>query len=116
MKNTYITIIVLVILIGGAVFLISLSKKAEAPVGETHTDMTANQNVTQPLTTIPPASSSSGTSTATSKVKEFTVTGQNFSFTPSTISVKKGDKVKIIFKNGDGFHNLIIDEFNVKTK
>ena len=48
--------------------------------------------------------------------KEFTVTGQNFSFTPSTITVKKGDKVKIIFKSGDMMHDLKIDELGVATK
>jgi plastocyanin len=49
-------------------------------------------------------------------VKEFTISGQNFSFTPSAITVKKGDKVKITFKNVNGFHNLMIDEFKVATK
>nr|MBP9748514.1 cytochrome C oxidase subunit II [Candidatus Paceibacterota bacterium] len=32
------------------------------------------------------------------------------------ISVKKGDKVKIIFKNSAGFHDLVIDEYGVATK
>ncbi len=50
-----------------------------------------------------------------SSVKEFTVTGQNYSFTPSTLTVNKGDTVKITFKNADGFHDFRIDEFNVAT-
>lgn len=50
------------------------------------------------------------------QVKEFTVTGGNFKFAPNTISVKKGDKVRIVFKNAEGFHDLKIDEFNVATK
>jgi len=49
-------------------------------------------------------------------IKEFTVTGQNFSLTPSTLAVKKGDTVKITFKNADGTHDLRIDEFNAATK
>lgn len=53
--------------------------------------------------------------TAKSSVKEFTVTGQNFSFTPKEISINKGDTVKVTFKNAEGFHNFVIDEFNVKT-
>lgn len=48
--------------------------------------------------------------------KEFTVTGQNFLFSPSTLTVKKGDKVKIIFKSAGGFHDFRIDEFNAATK
>lgn len=49
-------------------------------------------------------------------VKEFNVTGQNFSFSPIIINVSKGDKVKIIFKNAEGTHDFVIDEFNVATK
>jgi plastocyanin len=49
-------------------------------------------------------------------VKEFNVSGKNFSFTPAVINVKQGDKVKIIFNNTEGFHNFVIDEFNVATK
>ena len=71
-------------------------------------------------TKAPVASSNNLTDTtstgATSTVKSFTVSGKNFSFSPSTMSVKKGDTVKIIFKNTSGFHDLRIDEFNVATK
>lgn len=56
------------------------------------------------------------TGTTATAVKEFTVTGKNFSFEPKTLSVNKGDKVKITFKNADGFHDLVIDELGVKTK
>lgn len=44
-----------------------------------------------------------------------TVEGANFSFTPNTITVKKGEKVKILFKNVEGFHDFVIDELNVRT-
>ncbi|MDO8515973.1 MAG: cupredoxin domain-containing protein [bacterium] len=49
-------------------------------------------------------------------VKEFTVTGQNYSFSPSTLVVKKGDTVKITFKNVNGMHDFRIDEFRVATQ
>ncbi|MFZ2205403.1 MAG: cupredoxin domain-containing protein [Minisyncoccia bacterium] len=51
-----------------------------------------------------------------SAVKKFTITGSNFKFEPSAFSVNKGDTVKIVFKNIDGFHDFKIDEFNVATK
>ena len=35
------------------------------------------------------------------------------SFSPSTIIVKKGDRVKITFKNTQGFHDFKIDEYSV---
>ena len=59
---------------------------------------------------------STSTIPSDSSVKEFTVMGSNFAFSPSTLSVKKGDRVKITFKNEGGFHDLKIDELNVATK
>lgn len=46
---------------------------------------------------------------------EITVTGENYSFSPKEIRVKKGDTVRIVFKNSDGTHDWVIDEFNAKT-
>ncbi len=94
MKNIYISIIVLSIIAVGASLILGNSKKAQAPVGE-------KSNVSVGV--------------VTGAVKEFTVTGENFSFIPSVMTVKKGDKVKINFKNQNGMHNLIIDEFAVNT-
>lgn len=44
-----------------------------------------------------------------------TVDAANFSFTPKTINVKKGQVIKIILNNKEGFHDLKIDELNVNT-
>jgi plastocyanin len=52
---------------------------------------------------------------AAPSTKEFTVSGENFSFAPNTMSVKKGDTVKITFTNAEGFHDFRIDEYNVAT-
>ncbi|MDO8669368.1 MAG: cupredoxin domain-containing protein [Candidatus Buchananbacteria bacterium] len=48
-------------------------------------------------------------------VKEFTVSGANYSFSLKEMKVKKGDKVKIVFINQEGFHDFLIDEFSVNT-
>lgn len=48
---------------------------------------------------------------------EFTVEGNQFKFTPSEISVKKGEKVKLTFKNTGSFpHNFTITDLGVATK
>lgn len=47
--------------------------------------------------------------------KTFTITGSDFSFSPSNITAQKGDRIKIIFVNSVGNHNLVIDEFGVAT-
>ena len=57
----------------------------------------------------------SGVTTPAQETKEFSITGKNFSFSPATITVAKGDKVRIVFKNTGGFHDFRIDEFKVAT-
>lgn len=63
-----------------------------------------------------PKLSPTPTGTAVSTIKTFTVTGKSFSFSPSQITVNKGDTVKIIFQNTEGNHDWRLDEFNVHTK
>lgn len=46
----------------------------------------------------------------------FNITGGSFYYAPNEIRVKQGDKVKIVFANAGGMHNLILEAFNVKTK
>ena len=50
------------------------------------------------------------------KVVEVTVVGSNMKFDTKEIKVKKGDKVRVTFKNSEGFHDWVLDEFNVATK
>ncbi|MDO8436206.1 MAG: cupredoxin domain-containing protein [bacterium] len=52
-----------------------------------------------------------------SVVEEITVVGNDFSFSPSQITVKSGKRVKIIFENkGNVSHNLVIEGLGVTTK
>lgn len=48
-------------------------------------------------------------------VKTFNVTGANFRFDPATINVKKGERVRIVFKSLDMQHDLDITELNVDS-
>lgn len=50
------------------------------------------------------------------EAKTFTVEGSPFMFSPKEIRAKKGDTVKIVFVNKQGFHDWTIDGFNAKTK
>lgn len=100
MRNTIVVVLVLIV-IGGFIWW-SQSQTAEAPtVEETLEETTSVAEVE--------------TDTETAPAKEFTVTGKNFSFSPATLTVKKGDLVKITFENTQGFHNFVINEFNVVT-
>ncbi|MFZ2149613.1 MAG: cupredoxin domain-containing protein [Minisyncoccia bacterium] len=111
MKNSYIIIIVLVLLIVGGIFLSGTGKKAEAPISDTQTQtdtQTQIQTETDTATATPVEQAP--------KVKEFVISGKNFSFSPSLITVQKGDKVKIVFENTAGFHDFVIDEYGLATK
>jgi nitrosocyanin len=68
-------------------------------------------------TTFPPGTSmETGTvETATTTEDDFTVNGFNFGYSPNSLTVKKGDHVKITFVNTGGLHDFHIDEFNVAT-
>ncbi|OGD55763.1 hypothetical protein A3I57_02830 [Candidatus Beckwithbacteria bacterium RIFCSPLOWO2_02_FULL_47_23] len=48
-------------------------------------------------------------------VKVFTVSGANFRFDPSTITVQQGDKVRIVFKSLDMQHDFDITELGVDS-
>ena len=107
--NKIITAIVILVIVVGGWMLIG-RKTSEAPVIEPEASDT---NETSTSTSV---DTSISTSVTTGAVKEFAVTGSNFSFTPSTITVKKGDRVKITFSNTSGFHDFKIDEYGVATK
>ncbi|HCY17613.1 MAG: Plastocyanin [Candidatus Nomurabacteria bacterium GW2011_GWF2_35_12] len=105
MKKTYTIVIVLILVVLGVLFFTGKGSKLEAPavINDVSKESEETGLVSEEETTI-------------AEVREFTISGQNFSFTPSSIMVKKGDKVKITLKNIDGFHDFKIDEYGVATK
>ena len=57
------------------------------------------------------------TQASVSQVTEINVAGTEFSFSPASVSVKAGERVKIIFRNnGRAPHNLIIEGLDIGTK
>ncbi|MBP9748550.1 MAG: hypothetical protein KBD17_02965, partial [Candidatus Pacebacteria bacterium] len=114
MKNSYIILILVLVVALGLLFGFK-SKNLEAPnqvVIENGTSVNETENTDSEENTVLETEVTVGSQA----VKEFTIEGKNFSFAPNKISVKKGDKVKIIFKNSAGFHDLVIDEYGVATK
>jgi len=51
-----------------------------------------------------------------SDVKEFDMTARQWSFEPSTITVKKDDKVRLNIKNEDVTHGFALFEFDVNER
>ena len=60
---------------------------------------------------VSPTGNVEGDTAEVGAVKEFTVTGSAFKFAPATLTVNKGDTVRITFK-----HDFVIDELGVKTQ
>jgi len=48
--------------------------------------------------------------------KEISLSAKNYSYDTKEIRVKKGETVKLIFFVTEGFHDVVIDEFGVRTK
>ena len=105
MNKTVSIVVILLVLAVGVWLVIGGGKEKEA--GQT-TDGSSTTGSTVGV--------SVGVSTSTPTPKEFTVVASNFAFSTSTITVNKGDVVKVTLKNTDGFHSLKIDGYNVGSR
>lgn len=118
-RNVIIGIVVVLLLVGGGFFLMSSGNKSQTPAPQTAVTSTPELSPTSEPTsgeTMQQETTQSGEAMKKGEVKEFTVTGSSFKFDPPTLTVKKGDTVKITFKDSGGMHDFVIDELNVKTK
>ncbi len=105
----------ILMLAGGAVFFMrntSTTTTQPVPAGNSSVEETV---VMDEETTSPAALSEEG-SPLERNVKEFQVTGIPFSFSVKEMRVKQGDTVRVTFTNKEGMHDLVLDEFNVRTK
>ncbi len=97
-------IIIVIVLVAVGWFFFG-SKQSSAPTGD-GAKMT-KENTSEPTI--------GGTAGKVGATKEFVIESANFSFAPNTMTVKKGDLVKITLKNKEGLHDLKIDELGVAT-
>ncbi len=116
-RNLVIGVVVVLILVAGGWFL--LKDRMMDSDGDNDGDLMMQASSAPSDTSMmasPEGMMESTDSAMSGTTKEFTVTGSNFKFDKPEIKVNKGDTVKITFKNTQGFHDFVIDEFNVKTK
>lgn len=106
-KNTIITVVAVLFLVGVGWYLMR-PKTSSAP-SETQPSVVPSET---------PSSAPSASEGATvTKVNEITISATDYAFTPAKLSIKTGDKVKLVFQNNGKFpHNLVIDELKVTTK
>lgn len=107
-KNIVAVLIVVLVVLGVGWWIMTQSQKTASPAPQV-----------TPLPTISESASPESTTSAgmMGEAREIKVSGTDFAFTPTSITVKKGEKVKIVFKNNGKFpHNLTVDELRVETK
>jgi plastocyanin len=113
-----VAILAAIVILGGGYYWYTSQQSAPTDVNVSIDGMEDHTIPTTPTPTTPAPTQSTSTATGTQSgaVKEFTVTGKNFSFAPAAMSVKKGDRVRITFKNESGTHDLVVDGYNARTK
>lgn len=120
MNNKVLVGIIVAVLILGAVFFMMRSGSNDAGTNPSATSSPREMDMTEASpasdSATPEGTGSAAMTTAADGTKEITVSGSNFKFDVSTITVNEGDKVRVIFKVAQGFHDFVIDEFDVKTK
>ncbi len=119
MKRSYILMILIIAVLVVGWLLSGGDDTAEAPASVNVVDEEDKDGKSTPLVsnTMPvPDAGFAVEEMLVTATKEFTVSGQDFSLTPNSITVQKGDEVKIVFKNTQGFHDLTIDRYGLATK
>lgn len=85
-SKTIFAFILLIILVSGCA-------KEEAPIGETEPEQVEEASAPE--------------------VKEFEMTARRFAFEPGTITVSKGDTVRLKITSSDVTHGFTIDEYGI---
>lgn len=107
MNSKVMVAVVAVVVVAAGFLLLSTNKSSQMPA-------TSTKEQTPTAVMSPAASPSSAMET---KATEITVSGSEFMFDPATITAKKGETLKITFKNvGKYPHNFTIADLNVSTK
>jgi len=129
MKKIYIILVVIVIAAVAGVWYFSSSGNRQSPVNETVKLMNDNQAIDNEAADLPPIinegentvnkvnnlADNDGGLAVNNQFREFNLTAANFKYDVTEIRVKKGETIKINFKVVQGFHDLVIDEFNART-
>ena len=115
MKNALLLIAVLLIAGAGCSTTSNTTITPSAPETQTNTDTTSGSGETNEGDLEVEVGVDVGVEVE-QDVVDVTVVGTNMVFDLKEIRVKKGDKVRVTFKNEEGFHDWVLDEFNVKTK
>ena len=95
-KNIIFGLLVLVVLIFGGYYFFNPKQQVQTPKEETKIEEEQVE---------------------TSEARKIVVEGNEFKFSPTSLTVKKGEKIMLVFKNMGKFpHNFKVDELEISTK
>jgi plastocyanin len=120
MNTSALGVVVVVILLGLGLYAYT-STRDQTPsdpdinINATRTPQRSTSTNTGTGTTSNTGATNTGTGTVAPVAKTFNVVGSSFSFDVKEMRVKQGDTVTVNFRNADGLHDWVIDEFNART-
>ncbi len=101
MKNlTIVMLIVILIVIAGGFLYINMNKSGNIS-GQTINTIKPSEKTNTPV------------NNANTNVREINLDAKRFEYTPSTITIKKGEKVRIIVNNLDTTHGIKIPDLGI---
>lgn len=106
MKNVLIAVVLLVLAVGGIWYVRGMNPQ------------TTPEDSLSPSSMMP-ASEKPGTTemVVSEDIKKVVVEGSEFQLSPATLTLKRGEKVRLIFNNtGSKPHDFRVDELNIQTK
>ena len=117
-KNMMIGLIVAVVILGGGYLLLSRGAGYQTPTTTTPTQQVpAATDSDVEETVVKEDGDAMEEEGAMMEAREIVVEGSEFSFSPASISVKSGEKVKLTFNNVGNFpHNFTLEGLGVATK
>jgi len=83
---------------------------------EQEVSSTPKENTEAPIKTTTSSSSLQTEPSSTPQLKEFSITAKQWEFSPSTITVNKGDTVRITIKSIDVSHGFHLPDFNINQQ
>ena len=103
----------IIVLLLAIIFLVSAcsQQKAENPA-----DLVGKGSDVQRQTQQAGQTSAGNAVASQAEVKEFKITAKQFAFTPDTIEVNKGDKVRLIVTSLDVPHGIAIKEYDINER
>jgi nitrosocyanin len=108
--------VVVLLVIVGIAFVMMKNKSQTELVKQEELSETESQEAAENSNTAMTQTDGSSASATTDNgtVKTFTIEAGSFYYKPNAITVKKGDKVKIVMNSVDMMHDFNIDELKVK--